>query len=405
MQGTIRDRFITFGCTLVAAVFFQASLCAADPATGPEIKVGGIFDLAGITCDGGKTFAGGVRDTVEWTIGIGGINGKRLKLIDVDYGYKIPEAVATYKRMVNDDKVVLISGWGTGDTEALKEFVNKDKIPYISGSFAAALNDPAKTPYNFFAPASYSDQLRAWMLWLKEDWKDKSRNPKLAFFYGDNAYGRAPLEAGRQFAKEIGIDVVDDEILPGNLQDATSQLLNMQRKGADYAYINVTTTGVSIVLKDAVKLGIKTKFGTNPWGMSESLIAVARGAAEGVTGVMPNAPYNADVSGMKRLVEFNKGKQPKVALDTNYVRGWVAALVWTEALRRADRAGDLSGEGIRKGFESLKDFDLGGLGPHVTYSAADHRATTKTAIYMVKDGSLVRVKEYELPRKPEWLGL
>ena len=52
----------------------------------------------------------------------------------------------------------------------------------------------------------------------------------------------------------------------------------------------------------------------------------AKGAAEGVTGVMPNVPWGADVPGMKRLVEFNKGKQPKVALDTNYVRGWVAAL-------------------------------------------------------------------------------
>lgn len=401
MHRSIRERVFALAAVLVAAAFLQAVPAAAQQ----EIKVGGVFDLTGITSDVGKTYAQGVRDTVEWTNANGGINGKRIKLIDVDYGYKIPEAVAAYKRLVNDEKVLLISGWGTGDTEALKEFVNKDKVPYISGSFAAALNDPAKTPYNFFAPASYSDQLRAWLLWIKDDWKDKSRNPKLAFFYGDNAYGRAPLEAGRQFAKELGIDVVDDEILPGNLQDATSQLLNMQRKGADYAYINVTTTGVSIVLKDAVKLGIKTKFGTNPWGLSESLVAVAKSAAEGVTGVMPNVPYNADVPGMKRLVEFNKGKQPKSALDTNYVRGWVAALLWTEALRRADKAGNLTGEGIRKAFETMNDFDLGGLGPHVTFTATDHRATTKTAIYMIKDGALARVKEYELPRRPEWLGL
>jgi branched-chain amino acid transport system substrate-binding protein len=401
MHRSIRARLVALAAAFVAAAFLQAVPAVAQQ----EIKVGGIFDLTGITSDVGKTYAQGVRDTVEWTNANGGINGKRVKLIDVDYGYKIPEAVAAYKRLVGDEKVVLISGWGTGDTEALKEFVNRDKVPYISGSFAAALNDPTKTPYNFFAPASYSDQLRAWLLWVKEDWKDKSRNPKLAFFYGDNAYGRAPLEAGRQFAKELGIDVVDDEILPGNLQDATSQLLNMQRKGADYAYINVTTTGVSIVLKDAVKLGIKTKFGTNPWGMSESLVAVAKGAAEGVTGVMPNVPYNADVPGMKRLVEFNKGRPPKTALDTNYVRGWVAGLLWTEALRRADKAGNLTGEGIRKAFETMNDFDLGSLGPHVTFTATDHRATTKTAIYAIKDGALARVKEYELPRRPEWLGL
>ena len=40
----------------------------------------------------------------------------------------------------------MINGWGTGDTLALKDFVNKDKIPYFSASFAGDLTDPAKTP-------------------------------------------------------------------------------------------------------------------------------------------------------------------------------------------------------------------------------------------------------------------
>src|SRR2546429_1443766 len=48
------------------------------------------------------------------------------------------------------------------------------------------LTDPAKTPFNFFVAPSYSDQLRAWLSWVKDDWKDKSRNPKVAFYYGDN---------------------------------------------------------------------------------------------------------------------------------------------------------------------------------------------------------------------------
>src|SRR5262249_14560194 len=94
------------------------ALGAQPAAAGPEIKIGGIFDLTGITSDVGKSYAQGVRDAVEWTNAHGGVNGKRLKLVDVDYGYKIPEANAAYKRLVNDDKVVLIAGWGTGDTEA-----------------------------------------------------------------------------------------------------------------------------------------------------------------------------------------------------------------------------------------------------------------------------------------------
>src|SRR6266511_1660754 len=121
-----------------------AAAALAGAAQAQEIKVGGIFDITGITADVGKPFATGVRDGVAWVNANGGVNGKRINLIDADYGYKVPEGVALYKRLVNDQKVVLINGWGTGDTEALKDVVTKDKMPFFSASFSAHLNDPEK---------------------------------------------------------------------------------------------------------------------------------------------------------------------------------------------------------------------------------------------------------------------
>jgi branched-chain amino acid transport system substrate-binding protein len=306
---------------------------------------------------------------------------------------------------MKEEQVVLINGWGTGDTLALKNFINEDKVPYFSGSFAGDLTDPAKTPYNFFVAPSYSDQIRAWLSWVKEDWKDKTRAPRVAFFFGDNAYGKAPLPAGRAFAKDIGVEVVDEEILPAGFQDANSQLLNMKQKGADYAYINVTTTGVSLVLKGAKALGLTTKFGSNPYGFSEQLPLVAKETAEGVTGVMPHVPFGTAVPGMKALEDFHKANHPTDTHDAMYVRGWSSAVVWVEALKRADKAGKLTGEGVKAALETFKDFDMGGLTSPVTWTATDHRPSTTTAVFTVKDGKLVKVKDYTFPRKPEWLGL
>lgn len=374
-------------------------------AQAQEIKVGGIFDLTGITSDVGKPYAQGVRDYVEYANANGGVNGKKVKLIDVDYGYKIPEAVAAYKRLVGDEKVVMISGWGTGDTEALKNFVNSDKVPYFSASFSAHLTDPAKTPFNFFVGPSYSDQLRAWLTWVKEDWKDTGRKARVSFIFGDNPYGRSPLAAGKAYAQALGMEVASEEVVPGNFQDATSQLLNMQKNNANYAYINVTTTGASIILKDAQKLGLKIKFGSNPFGFSEKLPEVARATAEGVTGVMPHVPYGTDVPGMKAILEFNKGKTSKSSLDAIYVRGWATASVWMEALRRADKVGNLNAEGIKSAMETMNDFSVGGLSPNLTYTTTDHRPSTRTPIYIIQNGKLVKVKEYDLPRKKEWLGM
>ncbi len=382
-----------------------AALLIAARAEAQEIKVGGLFDLTGITSDVGKPYAQGVQDAVAWTNASGGINGKKIRLIAVDYGYKIPEAVSAYKRLTGDEQVVMINGWGTGDTLALKDFVNKDKVPYFSASFAGDLTDPSKTPYNFFVAPSYSDQLRAWLTWVKADWKDKSRNPKVAFFFGDNAYGKAPIEAGRRFCKENGLDLVDEEILPGSFQDATSQLLNMKSKGADYAYVNVTTTWLSVVLKNAKALGLTTKFGSNPYGFSEALPAVAKEAAEGVTGVVPHVPFGENVPGMKALVEFHQKNHPNDSHDAMYVRGWSYVVVWSEALRRADKKGKINGESVKAAAETLKDFDLGGLTNPVTYTPTDHRPSTKTPIYQIKGGKLVKIAEYDMPRKPEWVGL
>src|SRR5256885_14160788 len=83
------------GGNMIAHLVAAALLAQA----GGEIKVGGIFDLTGVTSDVGKSFAQGVRDGVKWTNENGGINGKQIKLVDVDYGYKMPEAGAAYKRL------------------------------------------------------------------------------------------------------------------------------------------------------------------------------------------------------------------------------------------------------------------------------------------------------------------
>ena len=105
---------------------------------------------------------------------------------------------------------------------------------------------------------------------------------------------------------------------------------------------------------------------------------VAGDAAEGVTGVMPHVPFGEDVPGMKAIVDFHKAHHADDQHNAIYVRGWTYALVWSEALKRADAKGALNGPGVKAAMEELKDFDVGGLTNPITYTAADHRPSTKT---------------------------
>ena len=51
---------------------------------------------------------------------------------------------------------------------------------------------------------------------------------------------------------------------------------------------------------------------------------------------------------------------------TSYMQGFFTGLVFVECLKRADKAGDLTGDGLVKALQSIKDFDVGGLMAPIT---------------------------------------
>jgi len=366
------------------------------------IKIGNLVDLTGPTSDQGKDIAQGRTDAVQYFNERGGVAGKRLELISVEYGFQPPRAVAAYKKFVEGDKVLFVLGYGTPDTEALRPYITKDKVPYISGSYSGHLTDPRQTPYNFPGGIDYTSQMRIFMNYVKEGWKDTSRKPRVAFIYADNAYGRAPIESGRLYAKEVGIDLVDEEIIPTVLTDATSQLLTMQKKDPDFAYINTNTQWVPVVLKDSFKLGLKTKFVVNNYGIDERTPKLAGDAAEGVMGIQDVAYWGENVPGMKTLMEFHQKHHPNDTHASPYMRGWLWVIMASEAIKRA---GDpLTGESIKKALETLHEFDTWGITPPFTYTSEDHRPTNRARLVLIKGGKIVPVREVSVDRDMKWVG-
>ncbi len=175
-----------------ASIALAAMAFLAGPLSAQDIVIGNLADITGGTGDVGKPYADGIKAYTDYINSAGGINGKKIKLLQQDYAYKIPEALALYKKFKDQDKVIAIQGWGSGDTEALKEQVAKDQIPYWSASYSAHLTDPTKSPYNFFCAPDYSTALRAGLKYIKDNWKEK-RKPKVAFIYPDVGYGKAPI--------------------------------------------------------------------------------------------------------------------------------------------------------------------------------------------------------------------
>lgn len=353
------------------------------------IKIGGLFDITGGTGDVGTPYAEGEKAFFEYFGSKEEINGYKVELIGDDYAYKIPEAQKLYQKLKSKDKVAAILGWGTGDTEALRQQVAADKLPFISASYSENLKNLEESPYNFLAAASYSDQARSVLKWIK----DSGGTPKVALIYNDSAFGKSPIEDAKNFAKEIGVEIVDEQIVDLQALDATSQLLNMAKKNPDYAIINQTWGATATILKDAKKLGIDTQFIGLNWATGEGLLPIAGDAAEGFIGVVTHAfPYE-DLEGMKEIKTFLEGKGEKLE-DKNqkFIQGWVSAKIMVEGMKLADDP--TTGEGIRAGLEKMSNLDLGGLAAPVTFSADSHAGTNQIRLAIVKNGKFEVFTDY-----------
>jgi len=365
---------------------------------GKEIKVGGIIDLSGPTSSVGAPYAEGVKAGAAYLNSKGGVAGMTINLDVQDDAYNVQQGLSIYKKFAQD-KVVAIQGFGTAVTEALTRTAAKDEIPYFSASYSAHLTDPKTAPYNFITSADYSTQIRAALKYFKDNWKEQ-RKPRLALLYPDHPYGLAPIPAAKEYAAELGFELVGEANVDLKAMDATPQLLPLKDKKPDFIWTGGTTPSTAVILKDAKKIGLKATFFTNIWGTDENLIKRAGEASEGVVSLQAAAVYGQDVPGMKMILEASKN-QPQM---THYVRGFVSMLVMGEGIRLAAAKGPVTGPAIKAALETLKDYDTQGLAPAVSYLPDDHRPSMAVFLYKVTGGKLVFLAQETLERKAQWLG-
>jgi branched-chain amino acid transport system substrate-binding protein len=401
----------------VFALILTMGLTAAAGAA--EVKLGALNDMTGATSDVGKDYALGIAEAVHYMNDNGGINGKKIKLTQFDYGYRVPEALTKYK-LFKRLGCVAVLGWGTGDTEALSPTVTKDKIPYVSASYSAHLTDPKKTPYNLFAATDYSTNARAALTaWFDERWpkhKDYGkRKPRFqcAYMFA-SPYSSAPIKAVKDQATLLGFEIGPDQDVSLFAIDTKSQVLAMKDFKPDVVWHGNTVMSVAATLRDAYALGLEAGHIIDNWGFDENLPKLAGKAAEGVMGVSVCAFFGEDVPMMDKVIEYAKKYNPGIPLEkrtVHTIQAWSNALALWEAMKRADKAGELDGVGILKeGFETMRGYELFLGGAPLTYTAEDHRVSGQVPIYTIDNGKIVLVKAVDIKSRwpdrwaNEWLG-
>jgi branched-chain amino acid transport system substrate-binding protein len=247
--------------------------------------------------------------------------------------------------------------------------------------------------------STYQDQSRVIVDYIIKDLN--GQKPRIALVTQQNEPGKVFEASAKAATGERGVELSTIVNLPFGSTDATSQVLLLKRADPNYVIIQGNIGVAVALLRDAKKLGLKTKFIGTFSTFSEHTYMKAGDAAKTYVGVHSfNAWYDKE-SGIEEMQKITLKYEPGTENEIRsrfYVQGWVTAMVLAEGLRKAGQ--HLDAEKLVEALESIKNFDTKGLCGPISYSSSSHKGLEFIRVYTCQDfktGKLVPITEWTKP--------
>lgn len=387
------------------AVVLAVVLGVGGPATAQkaDIVIGLQCDRTGATQVVGVNLCPGYHDYIALLNSKGGVEGHKIRVLEIDHEYKVPPAVEAYERHKKEG-AVLIGLYGTPHTYALTQKLTEDRIPGTSPGFGRAdATDGVRYPYIFPIAATYWSQAGAAVDFAKKQLGGNLKDKKIAFLFYDNPAGREPIPILEDIQAREGFQMRIFAVPPPGVEMGAQVLDIAQRFRADFVITHLFGRSPSVSIKELKRAGypLRKVIGF-VWGSAEADIEAAGGfaASEGYNtiqfaGVGTDFPVLNEIRDMYK--KQNKPASKEMASTVYYNRGVFMAAVHTEAIRNAVKAkggGAVTGADVKNGFEKISNFTLGGLVPGLKITPNDHEGGGLVQIWQVKGGKLEKMTDW-----------
>src|ERR1700694_5265147 len=292
----------------------------------------------------------------------GGINGRKLNLIQYDDAYSPPKAVEQVRKLVESDEVLLtFQVIGTPSNAAVQKYLNVKKVPQLlAGTGATKFTDPKNFPWTIGFNPNYQTEGRIYAAYILKNYP----NAKIGALYQNDDLGRdymTGLKAGlgdkaaTMIVGETSYELTDPTI--------DSQIVQLKTVGADLVFDASTPKFAAQAIKKIADLGWKpgtilelnaTSVGAvmKPAGLenSKDVISVNYGKD-------PLDPTWKDDAGMKKYFAFMAKYFPEGDKDSSFnTYGYSTTQLLIEVLTRC--GDDLTRENVMKQATSLKDVHI-----------------------------------------------
>jgi branched-chain amino acid transport system substrate-binding protein len=327
--------------------------------------------LAGIT----GPLIHGFEDSVGAVNERGGIRGATIDVQFTDTQSSVDEAVAAYDRYTSeDDNILVMFTYGSGDGEALASRFVEDEIPNLAAGLSSVAFYGPDSGYTFGYAPIYPDQFGLFLDWLTANWADvkpasAGDDIKVAYISWPTAYGQAALtDESRAHAESLGVEIVVEEIIDVSpTADTTPAILNAQAAGANVIYTNSLAFGPASILNGMGALGLRDEFfmGANNWAMDLSLYAFVSDPALAV-GLTAPFPYlwwtDADHPGIQYAEEvFAANERPPAEHGVGYLLTLAGVELAVKAIENAiDEVGfdNLTGAAVQEQLVNLGEYEV-----------------------------------------------
>jgi len=373
------------------------------PGTGmsKNIKVGAAINLTGPASTWGQFHAKGQQDYFRYVNEVkGGVAGRKIEMILVDTAYKVPEAVAAVRKFAVQDNVDMIATWGAGEGMAAKPIIQQYKVPTINYSTAWEILEPP-IEYMYLPFGSYRMDCEAVLDYIRAIHKGKEP-PKVGLLTYNIAYGRSIHKPSREYAEKKNINIVAIEEFPPISVDLTTELLRLQKSGAEYIFMQMLPASIITAFRSADRINYDPPFFGTWTSTDPDFFKMGQGLTRSRLRIQFPGGLPVDKnSGMKVMQELWKRYKTVEKFDASYWEGVAVGMIMERAMVRAgEKFKVIDRETINRAMESFRQEKFGGLIPAVTYTATDHGASFRARMVQVKeDGSYTPLTNFYVPGK------
>jgi branched-chain amino acid transport system substrate-binding protein len=382
-RSDMRNGFFRLAIGTALAIALTASSAYAQKkydtgATDTEIKIGQTVPFSG-PASAYATIGKAQAAYFKMINDQGGINGRKINLIQYDDAYSPPKAVEQMRKLVESDEVLLtFQIIGTPSNAAVQKYLNAKKVPQLfAATGASKFTDPKNFPWTMGFNPNYFVEGRIYGQYILKNYP----NAKVGILYQNDDLGKDYLngikaglgdKAATMIVAEASYEVSDPTI--------DSQILKLKSAGTDLFFSASTPKFAAQAIKKNFELDWHPVhiLDINATSVGATMQPAGLDASKGVISVNygkdPLDPTWKDDAGMKKYLDFMAKYYPegdKNSIFNTY--GYSTSQMLVHVLQQC--GDDLTRENVMKQATSLKNvvIDLALPGIVANTSPTDYR--------------------------------